>query len=143
MNFDALTTAAVRDELLDKVLDGRIQKVLFPSEDTLGLEVYSKHQTYWLIASIHPQHYRVHLVQQKLHRAIERETPLLLLLRKYVRDGRITAIEQPPFERILIFRINKWLTSHAEQPAECRLIIEAMGRHSNIVLTDASGVVLE
>jgi len=61
----------------------------------------------------------------------------LLLLRKWVRGARLVSIEQPPFERILRLQCE-----HPEQGL-CTLLIECMGRHSNIVLLDANDTILE
>ena len=58
------------------------------------------------------------------------------LIRKYVRGGRIVAIEQPPFERVLHIG-----TQHPE--SNTTLIVEVMGRYSNIVLVAEEGLILE
>ena len=101
MYFDALTMAAMADELRAQVLGGRVQKVLLPDELSIGMEVYAHRERRYLLASAHPEHARLHLAGQKLRRGVETPTPLLLLLRKYLRGGRIAAIQQPPFERVL------------------------------------------
>lgn len=107
MPFDALTMAAVADELREKALGGRIQGVFLPAPLSIGLEIYAHHDTHYIFASAHPQHARVHLTQSKLSRGTEDVTPLLLLLRKYVRDGRLVAVEQPALERTLSLIITK------------------------------------
>ncbi|NCC30744.1 MAG: fibronectin/fibrinogen-binding protein [Chloroflexia bacterium] len=107
MYFDALTLAAVAEELRATILHGRVQRVLLTGPLSLGLEVYAQGRRYQLLASAHPQLARVHLVEGRLTRGVQQETPLLLLLRKYVLGGRITAIEQPPLERVLLLSIVK------------------------------------
>src|SRR5690242_12281959 len=107
MYFDALTLAAVADELRVTILDGRIQRVLLPSPLSVALEVYRAGHRHNLLLSAHPQHTRVHLSATKPSRGVEHETPLLLLLRKYVVGGRIVAIEQPALERVLTLSIAK------------------------------------
>jgi predicted ribosome quality control (RQC) complex YloA/Tae2 family protein len=87
------------------------------------------------LATAHPQHARVHLTQTKLRRGVEVPSPLLLLLRKHVRGGRVTAVRWPQFERILEIKFENE-TIHT-------LVIEAMGRHSNLILVDADGSVLD
>lgn len=111
MYFDALTLSAVIAEFHATILGGRIQRVLLPGPLSIGLEVYAQRQRYQLLASAHPQYARVHLVQNKLSRGVEQASPLLLLLRKYVLGGRITAIEQPPLERIVVVSIVKEVES--------------------------------
>ncbi|NCC32956.1 MAG: DUF814 domain-containing protein, partial [Chloroflexia bacterium] len=107
MYFDALTLAAVAEELRATILHGRVQRVLLTGPLSLGLEVYAHGRRYQVLASAHPQLARVHLVEGRLTRGVQQETPLLLLLRKYVLGGRITAIEQPPLERVLLLSIVK------------------------------------
>ena len=107
MYFDALTLAAVADELEDIILGGRIQRVLLTSPLSVALEIYARGRRSHLLLSAHPQFTRVHLSATKPSRGVERDTPLLLLLRKYVVGGRIAEIEQPELERVLILSIIK------------------------------------
>lgn len=107
MYFDALSLAAVADELRATILGGRVQRVLLTGPLSIGLEVYQHGQRRQLLASAHPQLARVHLVQGRLTRGVDQATPLLLLLRKYVLGGRIVEIEQPPLERTLLLSIVK------------------------------------
>jgi predicted ribosome quality control (RQC) complex YloA/Tae2 family protein len=107
MYFDALTLAAVADELEDTILGGRIQRVLLPSPLSVALEIYARGRRSHLLLSAHPQFTRVHLTATKPSRGVERDTPLLLLLRKYVVGGRIAEIEQPELERVLVLSIVK------------------------------------
>src|SRR4051812_48351072 len=107
MYFDALTLAAVTDELQTTILGGRIQRVLLPSPLSVALEIYTHGQRLHLLMSAHPQLTRIHLSSAKPSRGVERETPLLLLLRKYVVGGRIVQIEQPALERVVVLGIAK------------------------------------
>ncbi|MEI8306658.1 MAG: NFACT RNA binding domain-containing protein [Chloroflexales bacterium] len=107
MYFDALTIAAVADELRETILGGRIQRVLQTGPLSVGLEIYCRGQRHQFLASAHPQFARVHLVRARLTRGIQQDTPLLLLMRKYLLGGRIIAVEQPALERILLLSIAK------------------------------------
>jgi predicted ribosome quality control (RQC) complex YloA/Tae2 family protein len=170
MYFDALTLAAVADELRTTILDGRIQRVLLPSQLSLALEIYARGRRRHLLLSAHPQLARVHLIAAKPTRGVESETPLLLLLRKYVVGGRIAKIEQPELERVLILSIVKGgyprnIGDHepaddsdaenladdsrddqAEQPLgetlHCELIVEAMERRGNIILVGDDNIIM-
>ena len=82
MFYDVLTMAAVRDELEQSLVGGRVQRILCLSEHALGCEIYANGERHWLLASAHPQNARVHLVPEKLARGSDAITPLLLLLRK-------------------------------------------------------------
>ncbi len=133
MYFDALCMACMADELHEQLLGGRVQRVLLPDKLSVGLEIYAQHERHYLLASAHADLGRVHIVSEKLRRGLEKPTGLLLLLRKYARGAIISAIEQPPFERILCIELD-----HPEWGCS-ELIIEVMGRHSNVILVDASG----
>jgi predicted ribosome quality control (RQC) complex YloA/Tae2 family protein len=119
MYFDALTLAAVADELRATILDGRVQRVRLPSPLSVALEIYAHGRREHLLLSAHPQWTRVHLCVAKPSRGVERDTPLLLLLRKYVVGGRIVAVEQPALERVLILSIAKG--PHARNTASAGL----------------------
>jgi predicted ribosome quality control (RQC) complex YloA/Tae2 family protein len=152
MYFDALTAAAVADECR-ALVGGRVQEVVQVDEWSVGLEIYAGGQRHYLLASAHPQRSRVHLTQAKLRRGVDTPSPLLLLLRKYVRGGRIVAVHNPEFERTLEVEIDAPSPRHQNgvlprKPGEggddtVTLIVEAMGRHANVMLVDAGGVVLD
>ncbi len=134
MYVDHLTLACLRDRL-DGLLGARVQKVLLPDKFSIGLELYAG-QRFQLLVSAHPQFARALLAPQKLRRGVETATPLLLLLRKWVRGGRLVDVTQPPWERIL--------TLHFEGPAgPCRLVAEMIGRYSNVILVGPNERVLE
>jgi predicted ribosome quality control (RQC) complex YloA/Tae2 family protein len=137
MFFDALTMACVADELRSTILNGRVQQVVLPDPLSVGLEIYSQHQRRYLLASAHADLGRLLLVSEKLRRGVEKESGLLLLLRKHARGAVVSAIEQPPFERVLRLELN-----HPEWGCSS-LAVEVMGRHSNIILVDATGRVLD
>ena len=83
-----------------------------------------------------------HLTEVKPRRGVELPSPLLLLLRKHVRGARIAAVRNPPFERILEIEMGKEKEIEIEKES-VTLIVEAMGRHANVILVDGDGTVLE
>ncbi|MFL5731970.1 MAG: NFACT family protein, partial [Chloroflexia bacterium] len=110
MPFDALTMAAVRREIEQKAVGGRVQGVLAAAPLTTGLEIYkSGVGRSFLLLSAHPQNARVHFSPTAPSRDPQQQPPLLLLLRKYVRGGTITDVSQPPYERVLMLSIAKRL----------------------------------
>jgi predicted ribosome quality control (RQC) complex YloA/Tae2 family protein len=128
MFFDALTMACVAGELRDTILGGRVQQVLLPDKLSVGLEIYAQHQRHYLLASAHAEMGRLLLASEKLRRGVDRETGLLLLLRKYARGAIVSALEQPASERILRLEFD-----HSEWGCT-ELVVEIMGRHSNVIL---------
>jgi predicted ribosome quality control (RQC) complex YloA/Tae2 family protein len=141
MNYDALTVGAVCDELRRTVLGGRVQHVHLPDEHGLAMEIYAQGKGHWLYASAHPQRSRLHLVSARPPRASDDVTPLLLLLRKYVDGGRLDAIEQPPLERIVHLHFGK--RGPAGEPWRTSLVVEVLGRQSNLILIDADDTVID
>jgi predicted ribosome quality control (RQC) complex YloA/Tae2 family protein len=165
--FDALTMRAVADELNDTIVGGRIQRVGLADVRTLVLEVFARGRRHQLLISDHPQAARLHLVPQRLTADAERVTPFLLLLRKHVRGGRIVGLAQPAFERTLALSIVKAYPpvkerdeppddadtpedDHDEEALppgwtvdETTLVVEVMGRHSNAILVDTNGAIVD
>ncbi|MGI8854689.1 MAG: Rqc2 family fibronectin-binding protein [Thermomicrobiales bacterium] len=165
--FDALTMRAVADELNTAIVGGRVQRVGLADERTLVVEIFAHGTRHQLLISDHPQAARLHLVSQRLTADAERVTPFLLLLRKHLRGGRIVGLAQPAFERTLALSIVKAhppVKERDEPPEdadeegdeedaaslppgwtidETTLIVEVMGRHSNAILVDASGMILD
>jgi predicted ribosome quality control (RQC) complex YloA/Tae2 family protein len=139
--YDVLTTTAIRDELRQKILGGKVQKVLRLSAHALGCEIYAHSSRHWLLISTHPQDARIHLADERLARGTEDASPLLLLLRKHVRDGRLASIDQPPLERMLVLGFAKQSDEPDSGGSESKLIIEVMGRYSNVILTDEREII--
>lgn len=141
MTFDALTMHAVRDELESNLLGGHVEKVIPLAVAEVGLRVRAHRRDFSLLMSADPQTARVHLVNGTLRRLSDQVTPFLLLLRKYVRGGRIVSVEQPVLERVITLGVEKPLEEGST--SRTRLIIEAMGRHSNVILVGEDGKVLD
>jgi predicted ribosome quality control (RQC) complex YloA/Tae2 family protein len=141
LSFDALTLHAVVDEIRARFSGGRVQKVALVDEWTLGFELYGSGERATLLISADPHAARVCLTRHRPERAAELVTPFLLLLRKYVRDGRLEALKQPPLERVLELRVSK--RDDEGSLREVGLIIEVMGRRSNAVLVSEDGAIMD
>ncbi len=138
MHFDALTLAAVADELRETVAGGRVQQIVLPDSRSVALEIYAHRARRHLLLSAHPQASRVHLIEHKPRRGVAKETPLLLLLRKYVRGARLESVELPvPFERVLYLRFH-----HPGHDATT-LAVEPIGQLGNLILMNADGRILD
>jgi predicted ribosome quality control (RQC) complex YloA/Tae2 family protein len=138
MHFDALTLACVAAELQQSVAGGRVQQVLAPDAQSIGLEIYAARQRHYLLLTVGGRATRLHLVSQKLRRGVDQPSPLLLLLRKYIRDSVLDAVIQPePTERVVQLRFD-----HAEH-GTTTLLLEALGQRSNLLLLNPGGRILE
>jgi predicted ribosome quality control (RQC) complex YloA/Tae2 family protein len=135
MSFDTFATAAMAAELRSILLGGRVQRVVQINSLTFGFEIYVHPLRHYLIFSAEPQAPRLHLTEQKVRRGVGNDTPLMLVLRKYMRGAILKTIEQPPYERILHF--------YFQNPVEeTILVVELLGTHSNLILTGADQTIL-
>ena len=138
MNFDALTLAAVRSEIEDRVLGGRVQRVASPEPGALALEIYGHQSRHYLLIDVDPDKPRVRFATQWPRAGPQAASPLLLLARKWVRGARLVEIVQPPAERILdlTFELHG---PEMPEAARMRLIVEFIGRQTNLLLVDEGG----
>lgn len=129
MHFDALTLAAVTAELRDALENGRVQQVLLVDTHSVGMELYAARRRHYLLLAMQPSMARIHLMPDKLRRGVEQQSPLYLLLRKYVRGSVLTDVTQPdPTERVLRLGFD-----HPEH-GTTTLVAEPMGRAANLIL---------
>ncbi|MFZ5815577.1 MAG: Rqc2 family fibronectin-binding protein [Bacillota bacterium] len=140
MAFDSTVMAAVVAELNQKLLGGRISKIYQPEPDELALLCYSGGANHRLLLSGNPRQARLHLT------SIEKKNPpvpptFCMLLRKYIEGGRITAIRQVGRDRIC--RMSIAVTDELGNPAEFTLVAEVMGKHSNLVLLNPQGRIVD
>jgi len=139
MYLDALALSAVRDELREDLVGARIQDVIQPTPHAVALQCWGGGQNRWLLASAHPQLARVHLVPRKPGKLVTEPPAFVMLLRKYLEGARVVDVRQPRWERVLEL-------GFAHGPGagtpEVWLVVEAMGRLSNVILRGADGVIL-
>lgn len=131
MFFDALTAAAVADELRDGILGGFVQKTVLPDPQSLALEVYRAGARHHLLVTIQPEHPRALLVAERPTAQPGLVTPLGLLVRKHILDGVVTEVHQPAGERTIALSIAKRPEGNN---TVVWLVAELMGRHSNVIL---------
>ena len=136
MPLDAVCLTAVVQELRRELLGGRIDKIYQPTRDEVVLAVRGSRGNVRLLLSANPAHPRVQLT------ALSRENPetppmFCMLLRKHLSGGRIVEISQPPMERVVDITIEA--TDELGDRTQRRLILEAMGRRSNLILLDREG----
>lgn len=140
MAFDGITTAALAYELNELLQGGGVSRIVQSEKDELLLTIKNRKTQYRLLMSANASLPLIYLTEEK------KEAPLTapnfcMLLRKHLQGGQILRITQPSLERILIFEI-----AHRDEMGDLRtkkLIIELMGKHSNIILTDESDTVID
>lgn len=133
MSFDGLFTGAMTNEIASKLTTGRISKIVQPSNFEVLLTVRANGANYKLILSAHPSYARFHFTNQNYDTPSE-PSMFTMLLRKHLNGGFIESITQLDHERIVHIKVRSRNEIGDEQYRT--LIIELMGRHSNIILID-------
>lgn len=130
MSVDFWATAAVATELRQTSLPARVQQVLQTDATSLALELYAQRTRRYLLVSADPQAPRLHLLSEgnRPRRGVDTASPFLQLLRKYVRGAGLLAVQQPAWERVLLFDVQ-----HPEFGATM-LAVELIGRWANVLL---------
>lgn len=139
MAFDGLVLKAVVSEL-DCLIGGKIQKIYEPTENEILLGIYSNGLQYALSINLSSNCYSVHLTTSK------KENPLVapnfcMLLRKHLMGYKISNIETFNLERILIIELtgkddNNEITTK-------KLVVELMGKYSNILLLNNNNIIID
>ena len=140
MPLDGITLNSVVQELSLTLEGGRVDKIGQPESDEIIMAVRSRGKNYKLLLTSGASSPRIHLTE--IVKSNPAQAPMFcMLLRKHLGGGRIVKIIQPDFERIV--------EMHIESPNEMgdlsvkRLIIEIMGKHSNIILVDAFDKIMD
>lgn len=133
MPFDGIVTRAVTRELQENLIGGRIDKIYEPTDTELILTIRNNRKNYSLLISIHPSYARIHLTETSF---MNPETPPMfcMTLRKHLIGARIEQIEQVDMERIITISARGY--DEIGDSAYHELIVEIMGRHSNVVLLE-------
>lgn len=148
MYIDAITLAALADEWRLLLARARIDTIIQPTEHSLAFHCYAPGETgqsgqnRWLYLSIHPQFARAHITARKPAKIVNEPPPFVMLLRKYLEGTRIETVIQSRWERILEIVASHPSASGGEERTRYRLILEIMGRMSNIILCDEQGMIL-
>jgi len=146
MYVDAITLAAVADEWRALLNGARIDTVIQPTEHSIAIQCYAPGseggRNRWLYLSAHPQLARVHLTALKPPKIASEPPPFVMLLRKHLEGTRVEAVQQPRWERVIELVTSRPVSSGSEERVRYRLIIEIMGRLSNIILVDEQNLIL-
>ncbi|MDR1640322.1 MAG: NFACT family protein [Clostridiales bacterium] len=140
MPLDGITASSVVMELNSKLEGGRIDKIHQPEPDEIAIMIRAKGENHRLLLSADASRPRIHLT------ALSKENPqqapmFCMVLRKHLSGGKILGFDQPSFERVISMRVESM--SEMGDLSTKRLITEIMGKHSNIILLDEAGTVLD
>ena len=140
MAFDGVTLANVVSELRKELIGGRLYKIAQPEEDELLLTVRQPRGQARLLISAEASLPLIYLTGSNKPSPMTAPN-FCMLLRKHLQNGRITDISQPGLERIVRIEVE-----HLDEMGDLRhktLIVEIMGKHSNIIFCDDNGVIID
>ena len=135
MSFDGFFLHHIVEELRSELVNGRIQKINQPFEQELVLQIRSNRQSHRLLLSAHPVFGRIQLTQTTFENPAQPST-FIMVLRKYLQGALIESIEQVENDRIVEMTVSN--KNEIGDHIQATLIIEIMGKHSNILLVDKS-----
>ena len=138
MAFDGITIANIVSEMKKELIGGRLYKIAQPEEDELLLTVKQPNGQKRLLISADASLPLIYLT------TANKPSPMTapnfcMLLRKHLQNGRITAVSQPGLERIVRIEIE-----HLDEMGDLRsktLVVEIMGKHSNIIFCDNDTII--
>lgn len=140
MAYDGIIASAVVWELSGLIEGSRIAKIYQAERDEILLLCHRNGEHYRLLISCNPVNPRLHLCRSaKENPAVA--PPFCMILRKHIQGGRIGRIVQSGYDRVIAFEIET--LNEMGDPVVKRLIVEIMGRHSNIILVGPSGVIYD
>ena len=140
MAFDGVTIANVVSELKKELIGGRLAKIAQPESDELLLTIKTKTGQRRLFISAGASLPLIYLTENSKPSPIT-APDFFMLLRKHLQNGRIVDISQPGLERIVHIRIE-----HLDEMGDIRqktLVIEIMGKHSNIIFCNDDNTIID
>ncbi len=140
MPLDAVTIGALTRELNDRIAGGKIDKVQQPERDMLIVSLRAKGENLRLLMAAGTGNARVHITSGSFENPAE--PPMFcMLMRKHLIGARIISVEQPKLERMIIITLD----THDElgYNSEKKLVIELIGRSSNVILVGDDGRIID
>lgn len=140
MALDALAIRCLTNELSEMLVGGRIDKIHQPERDEAVLYIRTLNGNVRLVLSASAAHPRLHITaSQKSNPAVP---PMFcMLMRKHLGSGKITAVRQMEFERIAEIDVESY--DELGDLTTKHIIVEIMGRYSNVILTDSSYKIID
>ena len=140
MAFDATFLSAVLDEIRQTATGARVEKIHQPARDTVIFLLRGNAGRQRLVIVANPTAPRLHFTSQNWENP-DSPPMFCMLLRKHLSGGRLVAIEQPPMERMVRFVFS--CTDEMGDQARRELVVELMGRTTNLYLLDGEGRILD
>ena len=140
MSLDGVLLHLVKNQLLEELILQRVDKVYQPSKHEVVIQFKTKQGTKKLYINTTGDSPRIHIINKTIENP--KSPPMFcLLLRKLIGSGKLMDIKQHNLDRILIFEFIS--TNEIGDIQNINIIIEIMGRHSNLIITDSENKVID
>ena len=139
MAFNAIVLKKITLEL-HNLIGYKIDKVHEPDKNTIILGLYGKQKNYNLLTSISSNNYRIHLTNKNIRNPMQAPN-FCMLLRKHLIGYKIKNIFSINLERIVFIELQN--NENPNKPINKKLIIELMGKHSNIILVNENNIIID
>ena len=140
MAYDGLTNYFIANELKSHLIDGKIDKIFQPNSNEILLGVYSNFKKYGLDIVTSSNHYRACITNNAKPNPMYAPN-FCMVLRKYILNTRITNIYTYGLERIIVLEFEG--NCKVDDISTKKLILELMGKHSNIILVNSNNVIID
>ncbi len=140
MAFDGVTLYHLKQEFQTLLINGRIRKIYQPELDEIRLLINVGRENYNLLLSSNASNPRAY-ISHKLKTNPNSPPSFCMVLRKYILNGTISSFTQHETDRVLEISIDS--KNEFNEPVTRQLIVEIMGRHSNIILINENNVILD
>lgn len=140
MPFDGLVTKSIVTELHSCVLNGKITKILEPTKNEIVLGIYANGKNYAIAICIDSNEYRIHLTTHFKPNPLNAPN-FCMFLRKHIMGYRIKNIYTLGLERLITIELEGY--NELNDLSTKKLIIELMGKHSNIILINENDIILD
>lgn len=139
MAYDGIVAKKVVEEL-QNIINYKIDKIYQPDTNTIILGLYGNFTNIAMLVSISSNNYRLHLTEHTLKNP-DIAPNFCMLLRKHILGYKIAKIYTNALERIIYIELNN--SENLDKIIKKYLIIELMGKHSNIILTNENGIIID
>ena len=140
MAFDGIVLKNVAEELNSYLINGKINKVFEPNNNEIILGIYSHGKNYALLCNISSSNYRIHLTTTSKKNPLNAPN-FCMLLRKHLIGYRIKEISMFGLERIISIKLEGY--NELNDLLSKTLVIELMGKHSNIILLNENNKIID
>lgn len=139
MAFDGIVTKKIVDEL-QNIQDYKVDKIYQPDKNTVILGLYGNYTNVSILACISSNNYRIHLTTNLVKNPTIAPN-FCMLLRKHILGYKIKDIYTKSLERIVFIELEN--LENPDKPIYKTLVIELMGKHSNIILLDENRIIID